>query len=449
MENKLITEIFPGITKKKLIMIISSLSQEIQRSVYIKYGDDLDKCVTKLNDQDNYMVKKAIYRIKTYLEKEKLYSTFNSKELKEAFPKLKEESKEILTKVYGESLNKYNEYQLLNFTRMEAAMKDVARNSTKRKSVDNNRYPVMEEYYSKYPVRYVDKAISLLSKIDKDMVRKIELGELEIGKNVPFSLTNKITKILESMNIDWGCNYYNDVRHELHVDIDRLPRNEIDDIIDNELDIRSKSIIDKVRNNEELTKVDMNRYKKVIKIICNRIKQKKYVETIFRLCSEYSREEVLNAIDSLTDNSKRKIELRYGSDLDNPRRSEDYTKDDGEEFAKKVLPELKIVLETRRNSIKPVKLKVDPAYFKKKEDKDNEFRHEMFQKYCVLFNETLSSTEILGIIDTSIKECNNDIAREKYILNQLNNYMKKLVDENGKVFEQIFINNNSQKKSHV
>ena len=337
MENKLITEIFPGVSKKKIKIILASLSIAMQDAIYTKYGKNFDKCEKCISEQDKFMVKKALYRINIYLEKEKAYHHISAKQLKEAFPKLKEENKKVIVHAYGEKLNKFNDLQVYNFSKLEDAMKDVVRNSTKVVADSNKEYPVMEEFYSKYPAMYVDKAISLLDRENKEIVKRIEKGELQLDKNVPFTLISTVTRLLERMYINWGENYYSDIRKELNVSPDKLTREAIDDVIDNEIDIKSKSLIDKIRNREELTTGEKAKYGKIIKMISNRLRQVSYVETIYALNSGYTKEEVNEAIEMLSDMYKNKIYFRYGFNLENPVRGEGYTKEDGESFMRELL----------------------------------------------------------------------------------------------------------------
>ena len=449
MENKLLTELFPAVSKDKLKMLISSLSVEIQKSMEKKYGIELDKCEKNITEQDSYMIKKAIYKIKTYLEKEKKYRNADLRKIKEAFSSLSDENKEIIIKTYGKKLDKYQELQIIVFGKLEKAMKEVEKNSTDKVLKSTKKYPIMEEYYHKYPSKYVDKAISLLSKSDREMVRQIENGELDINKNVPFSLTSTITGILGSMIIDC-LNYYRDVRRELKVDYDGLTQDAIDKVVNEKLSKKDKAIIDKIRNEEELTKAELLRYKSTIKIISNIIKNDKYVETIFELHKNYPKDDVLIAISKLPEKYQKEITLRYGSDLDNPKRSSEYTKDNGTTFVKEVLPSLKIQLDMLKNPpTKKISVKINPIYLKKEnittETKDDVFKEKMFQKYSVLFNESLTSEEILYLIDVSIKDYSNDLDRERYIIKQLYNHLKGLINDNRDVLEQIYIGRQSKK----
>ena len=73
----------------------------------------------------------------------------------------------------------------------------------------------------------------------------------------------------------------------------------------------------------------------------------KFVETIYTLCSKYDKQDVDKVLNILNEKDKREIELRYGTDLEHPKRSSEYTKENGKYFIYELLPKVQDMLKNK------------------------------------------------------------------------------------------------------
>ncbi len=140
-------------------------------------------------------------------------------------------------------------------------------------------------------------------------------------------------------------------------------------------------------------------------------KMAKKLQTIYEYFNKYSREQIDEMLSKLTDEEKALIDLRYGSDLDNPITSEEWNKEKTNQYYGSILPKMKKLLANPdyvfRN--KKVKTKVNPSQ-KISSIKDEQVR-------IINQDQSGQNDNIEYISKSAIQENNgkSTIAKEDYI----------------------------------
>ena len=145
-----------------------------------------------------------------------------------------------------------------------------------------------------------------------------------------FFMTEKTATVVSDMD---------EIMIEIKANYKNYKSNSVDAIIDN------NTIIPGIRAKDVNIKKS---YKNSVNCSKNNSKTLSRLKNIFEYLNEYSREEILDVIENLSEEDKKIFTLRYGTDLDNPNSSE-WSNNYNSIFYRRVIPRMKRELEKKRN----------------------------------------------------------------------------------------------------
>ena len=354
---------FPDISKEEIMEYIGNLSESEQKVFYKRFGKNLDEFNHGLSDDENTIMIGIYVKINTYFSSIKRYKNFlndkniNKDNLKKDIGLLSENVQNVVIKLYGKNLDKFNENnEILDLKVINGSLNEL---ENRRYLFDNfeKDFSKTIKYCSDYSIDDVKRAISKMKVKDVKNILKVEQNENE-------KIENLNSYVLAALSNNLGVLVIRDIYSDFE-----YSKEYIDKFI-SELNILDKLIVQKVVNKNPISRSEYARYKDILKIIKKQIKNDKNKETIYNLFSDYSREEINETINRLNETDRQKIKLRYGEDLDNPIKDANYTKEDGEYFVKTLLPKFNKMLNDKDyKEVSNISVKVKIPLIKKNIEK--------------------------------------------------------------------------------
>lgn len=209
--------------------------------------------------------------------------------------------------------------------------------------MEKRNYQKTCEYFDEYSEEDIIKIIADLTEEEKDKLNEFENNSIDKTNDI-LKILSKISEKAENLTFNY---IYNDLRSFEEDEIKRAV---------SKLDKNEKKTLNK--NNTTMNELFI--YNTIIsKIKFSIINEKsKHAETIFMICNEYSKENVMRVINDLDPFDKKIIELRYGQDLEYPIRSKEWTKENSTYFHDELIPKILKKLDQLDKPISQVKVKV-------------------------------------------------------------------------------------------
>ena len=318
-----------------------------------------------------------------------LYSFYTNQEIIDTISTFSMREQELLKRVYGDNYNETENYYLLDkeskneiknlvYHKLKRRLKRMWRNTDTKKRYIKNVFELHPDY-SKEEV--LDAIRRLPDDYQELLVRGY--GEDFLNSSLRESLTREERRLL-NREISWAIDRrlkYRDVdsngnaplRHIVSKNLFELCSNySKEEVLDafSRLDLDKQEILknaygenlDDSTNRYKLNSVEKKRVAKLILSIKRRledpnlgpsrgkiIKTSKYrnVKTVFQLMSDYSEEEVLDAISRLPDSSIELLTRGYGEDYKDKSKRDNLTSEEKKLITHKVIPGIKVRLRNK------------------------------------------------------------------------------------------------------
>ena len=354
-------EEFPEYTNEKILKAVELLNEENKQIIKLYYKLDTNNCNDEeiLRQLKNIMLnkKKKIYvikrdnlvKIKNILEKEnsmfKLYPGFSKKQVLGIINTLTDENKKIIELKYGLNGNDYTK------------AKDIAKMYNTSENNINNRIKSIHQFVNRKLNQNTPSITDLYPGYSEEQI----LGTIStLNKE-----KQQIIKLRYGLNEDKKCVETKDIAKLYNIDIETM-----------------------------YTKLNSIKLQ-----IGRRLEKGQFkVETIFDLYPNYTKEQVLSVINTLTDENKKIIELKYGLN------ENDYT--ETRDIAKKMNVTVALINSRLWAIHAQIKQRLERGQFERKTIFD------LYPNY--------TKEQVLGTINTLTDE-NKKIIELKYGLNG-NNY---------------------------
>ena len=260
--GKTILEKFNTYSEEEIKAAIKLLSKKEQELIYKRYGVNLDE-YNKVNKEEEQPIINAINRLKRTLQGKKTFISLTERckhlmdEIKIAFKKLSIPNQKYLVLKYGENLDEYHILELKERTKANNATKMLIKHLNNPQI--KKRYRKLIDILNEFNIEDIKKIISILTKEEQELIYK-KYGE--------------------------SLDEYHTVSSE-----DNKTINNALNLIKNHL------------------KNDMN--KKIVR---------RKSKNILEMLSMYSKEDILKAINKLSEEEQKIIFMKYGTNLNEKNR---------------------------------------------------------------------------------------------------------------------------------
>lgn len=265
---------------------------------------------------------------------------------------------EEIGKMYNMTRANASRIVLESLEKIKKQLKEIDKPCEKRKIT------TLYEFFSDYSKEEVDAMVLKLSLEEQALIKRIYGDNLN---NCMTTLTQnsqdyynfyrvlmpKMRKLLPFPNIKIKTIYEffpNYTKEEVNKFIDSL--NEYDKRI---INLRYCFDLEHPKDGIVLSQRQSNHFFRIINLIANSLEnnepiKRRKLKTIYGSFKGYSKEEIDNVILSLKEEEKALIRKRYGSDLDNPIRNEEWTSEDTYKFYSILIKKIRYLL--KKNQIK-------------------------------------------------------------------------------------------------
>ena len=239
------------------------------------------------------------------------------------------------------------------------------------------------ERLSEYPRERVDEVLDKLSSNDKELIKICYGEDLDYPKrdsNCSQYQTNKLNSILipkmkealeNPKNMNNILNKSNGPKlKSIYERLSEYPREKVDEVLD-KLSLKDKKLIricygedlDQPKRSKEFSTLYSNRLNNVLipkmrkalenpknmNNILTQKKDEKKLKSIYERLSEYPREKVDEVLDKLSLKDKKLIRICYGEDLDQPKRSKEFSTLYSNRLNSILIPKMKKALKNPEN----------------------------------------------------------------------------------------------------
>lgn len=332
-----IYQYFSCYTKEEVDSVIAVLSDKEKKLLYSRYGSNLENPITADNwttQMEQRFYANLIPKMKQILKEatskrmdrpngkgkplKTIYQQFigyTKDEVNEALTNLTEEERLLVMEKFGENLDnpvaspyfskiKSNKYYGEIIPKISQILQEInpnVKSVTKRKKMQT-----IYQYFKDFTKEEINNVLEQLNDKDKALIRK------RYGEDLDNPITNSV----------WSKKDNNAYYASL------IPKIKRRLLAQREINTNMK----KERNQTENTKEGaiMSRGKKL--------------QSIYEYLSDCTREEINAAIETLTEEEKEILHMRYGSDLDNPVSQGEFPSKIRDKFYKRIIPKIKATI---------------------------------------------------------------------------------------------------------
>lgn len=370
-----IYQLFNTYSKEEIDRAIATLKKDEQELIKLRYGEDLENPTFEyiLSEKQNYFFyKKIIPKIKRRLKNPnrskykdysksmniyEYFSYYTREEVDSVIATLKEYEVRLLKLYCGEDyegtaekieLRQNEKYYFLN-TILTTMHKKLNNTYLERMhSITKNKRLTIYEYFKEYSKEEIDRVIQNLSEEEQELL-KLKFASVETLSNevemtpeqikAGTTLTTKIKYYLNNPHLDMNI-VGGTCLKSIYKRLDGYTKEQIDAVItlltDEDrrlLELRygpdlCNPIITEEWDQEAAYKFNvylMPKIKRMLKNPAYGLVRGRKAMTIYRYFSNYSNDQVDAMLSKLNEEEKRLLNLKYGSDLDNPLTSVEMT----------------------------------------------------------------------------------------------------------------------------
>ena len=405
-KTKNIFERFPNYTEEEIWDAFSRMTKEKQEMLKKAYGEDLNNTSLRESLEPEEKRKIDSFVANTFLRLLKhpdkkmqkirdvfdFFPDYSREEIWEAFNSLTKTSQEKVKAAYGQNLDNPEERKKLSMEERKIVFNIV--DIQLRKNLKEKKTPIAKnvfEYFEGFSKEVIMKAFSTLTEKQQTLLKRAygeNLDDASFRANLTAKERSQANDILRST---FKNRVSKDIIKKRQVKnlFERLKNYSKEEILEafNRLSPESKELLIKaygesLEDTTRYTNLSKEEKTKINGIIDGALKRriaKKEMEpprdkNLYELYSEYSKEEILEVINSLTDDERKLLIRYYGIEYTNPKKRLEMTIDDRSKVHKIVNNII------RRRLQNGIKIKKDKTIFEIFQDYSKEEVMEAFSK---------------------------------------------------------------------